>query len=338
MKIGIMSFAHTHAIGYAQLLRDREDVELLVADPDHAARPDSESGGPELAAQLGVDYADSYDDLFAWHPDAVVVCSENAHHLRDVERAAAAGVHVLCEKPLATNTEDARRIVDICHAAGVRLMTAFPVRFTNEFEGLREVVRSGGLGAVLTVSGANNGQLPTVRSWFADRELAGGGAVTDHTVHIADLLFRLFPGTDALEVYATANDVLHPDRDVETAGLVSIRYSNGMTAVIDCSWSKPDHYPVWGGLGMRVVGEKATAVFSPFAPHLDGFSELEQRPTWTAFGQDLDGAMLDEFISAIRDGRQPLPSGEDGLRTVEIVEAAYASIASGQPAPVGAAR
>ncbi|MFC4242504.1 Gfo/Idh/MocA family protein [Gryllotalpicola reticulitermitis] len=337
MKIGIISFAHTHAAAYAAILRDRPDVECIATDPGHTTRAAGESGGRELAEQIGIGYVDTIDELLAWRPDAVVVTSENARHADDAVRAAAAGAHVLCEKPLATTRADALRIIDACEKAGVWLMTAFPVRFTPQYARLAHRVQAGDLGAVLSISGANNGRLPTARAWFTDPALAGGGAVADHTVHVADLIFGLFPEVDASEVFAVANRMLHPQREAETAGLVSIRYANGLTAVIDCSWSVPEHYPTWGGLTMRLITETGTAELAPFAEHLDGFAEADRSPIWVPHGTDLDAAMLDEFISAIAADRQPTPSGRDGLRALDVVLAAYESIATGQPVTVGAA-
>jgi predicted dehydrogenase len=334
LKVGIISFAHTHAIGYAGILRDRSDVECIATDPGHALRPAGESGGRELAESIGVGYVDTVDDLLAWHPDAVVVCSENARHADDVERAAAAGAHVLCEKPLATSRDDALRIIDACDRAGVSLMTAFPVRFTAQYAQLKHQVHSGAMGEVLSVSGANNGRLPGERAWFTDPVLAGGGAVADHTVHVADLIFGLFPDAEAEEVFAVANDLLHHELEAETAGLVSIRYSNGVTAVIDCSWSVPDHYPTWGGLTMRVIAEGGIAELAPFSERVDGFSEADRAPFWLSYGDDLDAAMLDEFLNAIAEERQPVPTGRDGVRALEVVLAAYESIATGRPAKV----
>lgn len=337
MKVGIISFAHTHAVGYASLLRDRPDVECVATDPDHDSRPAGETGGRALADAIGVGYVDSVDELLAWHPDAVIVCSENTRHADDVVAAAAAGAHVLCEKPLATTRADAERMIEACERAGVLLMTAFPVRFASQFQELRSRVQAGAMGQVLSISGANNGQVPAARAWFTDPALAGGGAVADHTVHIADLVFGLFPDVEAREVFAVSNRLLHPDRDAETAGMVSIRYSNGLTAVIDCSWSVPDGYPTWGGLTMRVIAEGGVAEMAPFVERIDGYSATEQAPIWLSYGQNFDEAMLTEFIDAITQGRQPVPSGRDGLRALEVVLAAYESIESGRPVAVHAA-
>lgn len=331
MKIGILSFAHTHALSYAEFLRDRDDIDLLTTDPDRASRPAEESGGADLARDLGVAYTESLDSLLAWEPDAIIVCSENSRHRAEVEKIAAAGVHILCEKPLATTPEDARAMVQACDTAGVFLMTAFPVRFTSEFTQLQHVIRSGQLGSILSFSGTNNGRVPTSRAWFTDPGFAGGGSLTDHTVHVADLIFAALPDAQVESVYAEANRILHPDLPVETAGLVLIRYTNGLSAVVDCSWSKPEHYPVWGGLTLRAITETNIVDLNPFASRVDGFSERERSPLWLSYGQDTNATMIEEFLSAVTEGRQPVPNGRDGLRTVEIVSAAYESLTTRKP-------
>jgi 1,5-anhydro-D-fructose reductase (1,5-anhydro-D-mannitol-forming) len=329
MKIAVMSFAHTHALGYVRLLQGMPDVELRASDPDHDQRPEGESGGASLAAELGIDYADGYDELLAWKPDAVLVCSENTKHRDDVLRAAAAGAHVLCEKPLATSGEDAAVMVQACEDAGVNLMVAFPVRFSPAFQALKERYDNGLLGNVYGVSGANNGKIPGDRAWFTDPALAGGGSLTDHVVHIADLLDALFGGARAARVYATANRFFGGEAPVETGGLVSVTYENGVSAVIDCSWSRPPSYPVWGGLTLHLVTDAGLVDVDPFAQRVEGFSEAARNTLWLDYGTNADKLMLEEFLTAIREGRRPQPDGQVGRRTVQVVEAAYRSVATG---------
>ncbi|MER7203516.1 Gfo/Idh/MocA family oxidoreductase, partial [Streptomyces sp. NPDC000188] len=143
MKVGVLSFAHVHAGGFARLLDGMEGVEVLAADPDTDLAAPGEVRGREFADRLGVAYANSYEELFAWGPDKVVVCSENVRHRPLVELAAAHGVDVLCEKPLATTEEDGAAMVEACRAAGVRLAVAHPVRFSPAYTAVRAAVRSG---------------------------------------------------------------------------------------------------------------------------------------------------------------------------------------------------
>ncbi|MEU8486630.1 Gfo/Idh/MocA family oxidoreductase [Streptomyces sp. NPDC048641] len=335
MKVGVLSFAHVHAGGFARLLAEMEGVEVLAADPDTDLAAPGEVRGREFADRLGVSYVNSYEELFAWGPDKVVVCSENVRHRPLVELAAAHGVDVLCEKPLATTEEDGAAMVEACRAAGVRLAVAHPVRFSPAYTAVRDAVRSGTTGGVLAVSGANNGYLPAERRrWFADPRLAGGGALMDHTVHIADLLDDLFEESPATTVYAQVNNVLHEGRvDADTAGLVTVEYANGAVATIDCSWSQPQHHPAWGGLQMQVIGERATLEMDAFGQKVHGFSEASRAPVELPYGVNLDALMLHSFLYG-SDGGTSVTDGESGLRSLRIVTAAYRSAREGRAVPV----
>lgn len=326
LRIAVLSFAHTHALSYVHALTAMPDVELIAADPDGATAPDDAPRGAALAAELGVAYVDTYDEAFAWQPDAVVIAAENSRHRALVERAAAAGVHVLCEKPLATSVDDAVAMRDACEAAGVILMVAYPVRFAPAVRDAIAELRSGRLGRVLGVTGINNGKLPAERAWFTDPELAGGGALVDHVVHCADLLDDLL-GERAASVRAVSNGILHGQRDlaVETGGLVTLQYPSGVIATIDCSWSWPMSSATWGGLTLQVVAERGTITVSPFAKGVAGHDAAGE--TWDPIGTDLDALLLAEFVDAVRTRRRPQPDAGVGIRTVEIVKAAQLSAA-----------
>lgn len=332
MKIAVLSFAHLHAMAYLHALSQRDDIELVATDPDHVNRKPGETGGPELAERFGARYLDSYDAVWEWGPDAVIICSENALHRRLTEAAAAHGAHVLTEKPLATSVEDADAMVRACEQAGVRLMIAHPVRYSTAFRELKDAYDAGVIGSVKAVLGTNNGQLPmSSRAWFVDRELAGGGSITDHTVHVADLLDSLFGGVPAKSVYAVSNKIMHGDQvEVETGGLVSIEYANGVIATIDCSWSKPDAYPTWGGLTLQLVGSKGIADMDAFNARVDGHSDITRNSLWFPYGVNADQAMINEFLDSVATGRKPGPDGRSGLRTVSIVQAAYESVRTGR--------
>ena len=321
LKIALMSCAHTHAAAYAAQLAPRADVELVVADPD---------GFGDLH---GARVVGSYEE--AWNtwpggPDAIIVTSANAHHRDLVLEAARRGVHVLCEKPLATTVADAEAMVAVCREAGVVLMTAFPVHFSPAVQALRTAVADGTLGEVIGLTGTNNGKLPAGRDWFTDVELAGGGSLVDHTVHIAEILDSAF-GAPAT-VHAVSNRILYADRageGAETGGLVTLTYDSGLVATIDCSWSQSADAPTWGGLRLQAVGTGGQLQIDAFAQHVGGPG------TWLPYGTDLDALLLDAFLDAVRAGEAAPPTGEVGLRTVRVVAAAQESVRTGQPVPLG---
>jgi 1,5-anhydro-D-fructose reductase (1,5-anhydro-D-mannitol-forming) len=332
LRVALMSFAHVHALTYAGILSSWPGVEFRVSDPDGDFGIDGELRGRALAESIGVTYVDTFDELLAWKPNAVIVASENARHRPLVEAAAAAGAAILCEKPLATTRADARAMQAACDAAGVTLMTAYPVRFSSTFRRLKQIVSRGGLGTLLAATGTNNGQIPVgERAWFTDPALSGGGAMVDHIVHVADLLDEL-TGALPVSVRAVSNTILHAEKPqvrAETGALVTLTYENGFIATIDCSWSQPDHAPIWGGLTLQVVGTLGIADIDPFAQYLSGFSETIHSSLHESYGENTDVLMLQEFLDSAREGRQPRPNGIVGIRTLDIVLAAQESARTG---------
>ncbi len=328
VKIGIMSFAHHHAESYINNVRNVPGVELLgLADEDSQR-------GQHYANVFHAPYFDSYEALLNARPDAVLVCSENGKHRPLVEMAAAAKAHVLCEKPLATNPVDSHAMLEACRKAGVKLMTAFPMRFSTPLLEVKARLDAGDLGRVYCLNATNQGEAPLhLRPWFVDKELAGGGAMTDHIVHLADVM-RWYLGSEVTEVYAQSNRILYAaevaDARVETGGLVMLTFANGVFASIDCSWNKPNYYPTWGGLTFELVTDRGAVIVDGFKQNLTVYSHAVRRPLWAHWGSDINQAMVDEFAAAIREERAPRVTGEDGHRAVEIVAAAYESAQSGQ--------
>jgi predicted dehydrogenase len=326
LRIGILSAAHHHAESYLAALAAMPSVELVGLWDEDASR------GRRLAATHATALFPTEAALIDASLDGVIVASVNSEHRRLTELAAAARVHVLCEKPLATTLEDGRRMVAACERAGVRLMIAFPMRFSPLIRALKDAVRSGQLGEIVALEGVNTGEMPDLhRAWFVDPALAGGGAVADHVVHVADVFHWLIL-SEVVEVYAVANRLLQGRfAAIETGGLVSLRFANGVVATIDCSWSKPRSYPTWGGMSLDIVAPAGVVSADAFGQHLAMYGSADNRTRWPFWGSDPDAAMLADFVAAIREDREPAVTGIDGLRALEIVQAAYRSIETGQP-------
>ncbi len=326
MKIGIMSFAHHHAEAYIGNLRRIPGVQLIGIADDNLER------GQKHAAHYDARLFPSYKALLAKKPDGVLVCSENANHRRLVEMAAQAGAHILCEKPLATTREDGLAMIASCREAGVQLMVAFPMRFSAPLMQLKERLDAGDLGTIYSLNTTNQGEVPIGhRAWFMDKELAGGGAMMDHIVHLADIFNWLF-GRDVASVYAQSNRIIQADKvAVETGGLVMLQYGDGLFATIDTSWSKPLNYPTWGGLTIELVSERGLTVIDAFSQNLNVFQQEPAKNFWAYWGSDMNQAMIEEFISTIREGRETAVTGEDGFFALEVVLAAYQSAQTNQP-------
>ncbi len=326
IKIGILSAAHMHAASYAQALAAHPDVSLVgVFDPDEAR-------GRALAGSVGTAYFAAADALLETGLDGAVVTSENVHHRALTEQAAASGVRaVLCEKPLATTLEDVRAMIATCAARNVRLATAFPCRYSPVFRHLREQVQRGAIGDVQAIRGTNRGRAPG--GWFTELALSGGGAVIDHTVHVADLN-RVLLGREATEVYAEiSNGFGHGTYD--DTGFLTIGYEGGVFATLDTSWSRPKTYPTWGDVTMQVVGTDGVLEMDMFGQSLVHYEDRAGQVSWPSWGSGTDEGLVADFVRLASGEDAPeLATGEDGLRALEVTLAAYRSAAAGQPVRV----
>jgi len=329
IRIGILSLAHHHGEAYIANLRRMEGVELLGVVDDDPLR------GQTIAAQNRARYFHSYEDLFEAKPDGVIICTENNRHRPFVEMAASRGVHVLCEKPIATTLADARAIVDACEKAGVILMTGFPMRYSAPLLEIKSRLDQGDFGDIYCFNATNQGELPTKhRAWFVDPELAGGGAIMDHTVHLVDIM-RWFTGSEVQTMYARSNRIFHAEEvEVETGALEMLTFENDVFATIDASWSRPQYWPTWGGLTFEMVTQRGAVVVDAFRQNLNLYRHEWQRSNWAYWGSDMNHAMVSDFAAAIRENRPPRVTGLDGLRAVEATLAAYESDRTGQTVQV----
>lgn len=331
VKIAFLSFAHMHANGYARQMLElpKGSVEIVgIWDRDLAR-------AKKMAKALGTKAFASRDALLAKRPHGAVVCSENVRHREDTLACAEAGVGVLCEKPLATTVADARAMVEACTLAGVALMTAFPCRFYGPAVRLKEQIDAGDLGEIIGAATTNHGRQPG--GWFADPKFSGGGAVMDHTVHVADML-RWLLGREYTRVYAAIGFNRFAltrkavgKRRVDDAGIVSLEMDNGAAVSIDCSWSRPAEYSTWGDVKLELVGTKGVARLNLFRQRLLLASTKTGRLQESCWADEKDGGAPGEFIRALREGRPPSVTGLDGLRATEVVEGAYRSAQIGTP-------
>ncbi len=332
VRVGIVSFAHSHASAYAAVLRDLGETNFVgIADED-AER------GARAAENFGVRFFDKADSLFE-EVEAVVVCSENNNHARDVIPALRGGVHVLCEKPIATTVDDARNMIQASESLGSQLRIAFPVRYLPPVARAREIVRGGSLGRLLAVNGANRGRIPD--GWFLDPELAGGGAVMDHTVHVADL-FRWMLDVEVKSVYAEVGSFFGGG-ETDDAGILTLELeggpvADGVFATIDPSWSRGDGFPVAADVALRIAGTSGVLDVDPFARPLRTFDHETGTPAWSYTGEDMNALMLSDFLRGVVRGEPSGASGLDGLRALEVVLAAYRSAESHRPTSVERSR
>lgn len=320
LSVGVLSTAHPHSHAYVDAVTAVEDaVVVCVADED-AQR------GRAFAQEHDVDYVSRAD---LWNRiDAGIVCGANANHADWAIAAADAGVDLLCEKPLATTVADARRIIDAC--SNITLGVAMPMRFSDPVRQAKRAIEQGALGDLQTIVGTNLLQKMDENSWFVDPDRAGGGAIMDHTVHVVDL-GRWLTGEEVTELYAETGTRFH-DIAVEDINVLSMELSDGTTVTHDGSWRQPDEWEFWGDVTLRLIGTEGVLTVDCFAQSFALTRDSgEQGRNAVFWGSDTNEGLIRDFVEAIRDNRQPAISGEDGLRELEVVEAAYQSAENGVP-------
>ncbi|MEH7307884.1 Gfo/Idh/MocA family protein [Neobacillus drentensis] len=319
MKVGIISFAHLHAHGYADALSKINGVQLVgIADED-------ESRGADAAAKYHTKYFSRYEELLQQDMDAVIITSENSKHHEHVVAAARAGKHILCEKPLATRAEDAKEMIEVCEQNRVILQTAFPVRFNSAIIRAKKMIENGELGQIFAIKGTNRGTNPG--GWFVDPAKSGGGAVIDHTVHVVDIM-RWFMGTEAREVYAEIDHAISSD-SIDDCGILTIEFENDVFSTLDCSWSRNETYPTWGDVTLEIIGSNGTLKVDAFAQKVDVYAK--DGVNWNYWGDNMDFGLVNDFLNSVSTGKEPSISGTDGLKALEVALAAYESAEKRQP-------
>lgn len=327
--VALLGCAHVHhAMSYARAATRSPSVRLV------AVHDDAPEIGHGVAERFSVPFVSEPDELVGMAGvDAVVVCSATARHRALVELAAAAGRHVLCEKPIATTLEDGRAMIDACERAGVQLHVAFVTRFYPLVQRLRATVQDGALGDVVGLVGGNRGRpplAPAYPAWITTPAESGGGALIDHSVHVTDVM-RHISGLEVLDVGAEV-DSLFWNAGVDDMALLSLRLDGGAVATVDPSWSVPADNPWHYDFYLRVLGTMGAVAIADTTESVNVVGDVGRAgQVLVPFGIDIDALLLDAFVGSIREGRvlDPCADGNDGLKALEIALAGYRAAATG---------
>jgi len=317
----MISFAHVHAFHYFHLLQERQDVEIVGIADDNRERVE------HLLKDARIPYYADYRDLLKGEAEAVIICSENTHHAELTIAAAFAGKHVMCEKPLGTSREEMQRMINACRGQGVQLMTAFPNRYLLGVQKAKQEIDAGTIGEVIAIKGTNKGEMPG--GWFIDHKLSGGGALLDHSVHVMDIMNWIL-GSRVVEVYAEMDTLFH-DIDIDDTGMLHAKFANGVIAVLDTSWSRTRSFPFKRDITLEIIGTKGSVRIDASKQINELYSDASGSVQWSQWGDDKDELLIDDFVSAIRNGT-PVPiTGEDGLHAAVVSFAAYESVKRNKP-------
>lgn len=297
------------------------------------------------AAQWGVarTYLDYHDMLADGGLDAVSICAPTAVHHPATLAAAAAGVHVLCEKPIALDLAQADAMIDACRAAGVLLTTNHQMRAHGAAAHAQRLLAAGDLGAITHV------RLRQAHDWagaervgpsFATRAVAGGGTLLDNGCHLMD--FARFVGGDVREVFArTATRKF--DVEVEDTAHVSLAFASGAIGTVEVAWTATGWEEGWWIYGTRGALEYSNRIGGE--PLLRHVHRSSPGTTWgdtdvaehRFAGAKPHARHVADFVAAVR-GERPNPcSGEDGREAVRLILASYESAERGGPVAVAQA-
>jgi myo-inositol 2-dehydrogenase/D-chiro-inositol 1-dehydrogenase len=338
LRFAILSFAHYHANFWAQAINETPAATLVGVWDDNPER------GRQAAAAYGARYWPDLAALLA-ECDAVGITSETVKHAPLIEQAAAAGRHILCEKPMAASLADCDRIEAAVQTAGVVYMQNFPKRFDPINHELVGLVRRGELGhiALVRIRHANFHLLEmTDRQWFADPDLCGGGALLDEGIHAADFLLWLLGEPESVYAATTDRTLNLP---VDDTAIAIFTYASGALAEITTGGTllAAEHsVEVYGTAGSALLSgvDLASRDFST-PPYLKVFRRGGVRGEWQGsnvvpfFKQGnfhQQGPL--HFIDCLHSGQTPAAGLVEGRQSLQLLLAAYRAAESGQVQPV----
>lgn len=287
--------------------------------------------------------------------DAVIICTPHPLHCEQAVAAARAGLHVVVEKPMAITPEDCERMISAAAEAGVVLSVMSQRRWYEPVRRVKAAIDAGRIGppglATVEVLGWRGPEYYAMDAWRGSAKGEGGGVLVNQAVHQLDLAVW-FLGA-AVEVDGWTANLNHPDLDVEDSAAAIVRFASGALATIVASNSqRPGLYArihVHGRSGASVGVE--TDAGSMFVAGLS-LPSLSRNDLWTIPGEEAEPErwqagdrtalagvdvashyhelQLRDIVAAIRDGRPPAVTGEDGRKTVELLAAIYRAARSGQ--------
>jgi predicted dehydrogenase len=285
----------------------------------------SAGGATALARRYGGRTVTSLD-MCIDEAEVVDVCTPTFTHDEIVLAAAAAGRHVVCEKPLSLDHERAARLIAACREAGVRLFPGQVVRYFPEYEAAYRMVRDGTIGQVAVMRLSRVTAMPTA-PWFAEPELSGG-PVIDQMIH--DFDFARWVAGDVAHVFAKITG----DLDAPVTAHALLRHESGAITQVTGGWG-PAHTPF-----------RTTYRIRGTSGGLDHDSRSAAPLRWDTAGTAArDGALLpdfdsvdspylrelDDFARSLRHGAVPRVSAEDSLAALDIALAAATSCRHGRP-------
>ena len=269
-----------------------------------------------------------YTDIDALLADdelnAIYIATPPYLHCEQTLRAAQAGKHVLCEKPMAMTVEECQHMVDACHKAGVTLMLAYYRNFYPNVVKMKKVMDEGVIGdpvlARINCTGFYNPTRHDLKNWRLNPQISGGGVLMDIGSHRISLLEYLMGDITAVSGYA---ETVHLDIPVDDSAVFTLRFETGAHAIANINWNvgiSIDDVEVYGTEGCLRCSSLNSGNLT-LETKSEGQVELNQTPLpHTHIG------LIRDFVNHIKTGEPIQCSGESGLKTNAVIAEIY-----GQP-------
>jgi UDP-N-acetyl-2-amino-2-deoxyglucuronate dehydrogenase len=282
------------------------------------------------------------------HPgvDVVIITTPSGAHLEPALIAAAAGKHVVVEKPLEITGPRCQTIIDACDKSGVRLCTIFPSRFGDANTALKAAVEAGKFGRITlgetTCKWWRTQQYYDDGGWKGTQALDGGGAMMNQAIHNVDLLLWMM-GPPAM-VSGLMATLAHERIEVEDTAVAVIRFKSGALGVIQATTSVHPGYPktiaIHGDRGSAAI-EQDDVMRWDFTPETETDKAVKARfaskvgasggsADPKAISHEGHRRQLADFVEAIRSNRPPKVDGKEGKKAVDLICAIYESNCTGK--------
>lgn len=334
VRIGLIGSGFSAELHADALARNLRAELVAVASP---------SGGGKLAAKWKIPhtYSDHRAMLERKDIDLVTIGVPNDLHCRMVLDSAAAGKHVVIEKPLALNLAEADRMIEACRRHRVKLCYAEDLCFAPKYVRAKRIIDEGGIGKVFHIRQLEKHFGPH-SDWFWQMERSGGGALFDMGCHGAECARWILNKPKVKSVFASMNTYVHTGRtkgEDDSTGI--IEFEGGAVAVIENSWAKrggiEDALEVHGsdgviycdlvrGSSMLTYSEKGFGYAVEKAPGTQGWT-MPLFDEWLQYGYPDE---MHHFVDCILNDKEPLETGADGRAILEVMFACYESAATGR--------
>lgn len=313
LRIGIIGCGqmgewHLNAYRYMDSVQLVSFMDTDIEKANHLAR--------KIHANAYADYREMFQKE---NLDAVSICTVPFVHKGITLEALEAGIHVLCEKPLAVSVAEAQEMTEKAKQKNKVLLVAFKFRFFDEVRNAKQLLDKGVLGKILSFRLMFGGYIDMANTWFSKKEISGGGVIMDNGPHAFDLVRHLLGEIEQVEAKVIQGQAI----PVEDTAQVHCQLKDGAWGIIDLSWTLPvpskTYFEIYGEEGSMALD------FDGLSYKYKSWNEWKRLPNDVPI-KDAFARQMEHFVSTIQGNSPNVTNMNDGLRSQEVIAEAYRSI------------